>query len=139
MKRRRSAAVLAMTAIAGLAGCGSSGSDPAGVVQTYLHAFVNGDGQTACKKFTQQVATQLAQDAQQAGLGSTCAELITKGRNSLVGQQLQGLRRARVTAVSETGNTATVQVNANSRTVTVRLVKSGGTWLINQIPTPRSP
>ena len=133
-RRSLTAVCTAVIAVAGRVGCGGSGPGPAGVVQTYIHAFLAGDGQTACKQLTPQVANQLAQDAQQAGLTGSCAAVLTKGRNLLSGTQgAQALQNATYALATETGNTATVHVSANNRTVTIHLAKIGGNWYIDQV------
>lgn len=134
--RCRFSVAISATALAalGLAGCGS-GSDPASVVKTYFSAIAAGDGKTACAQLAPSAANQLAQVAQQAHLGSTCADVISKEAGQISAAAKQSLQNVKVTKTSTSGNAATVTATApapSNRTVSIHLSNAGGRWYINQ-------
>jgi hypothetical protein len=111
---------------AALGGCGG-GSDPQSVVTTYLNALANGDGKTACKQLDTAAVNKLIGSA---SAGQSCASLLSQVNKLLPASEKQALKNAKVTGSSTSGNTANVSLTINGRSRTVKLVKSGGNWVI---------
>jgi hypothetical protein len=124
-----------------LAGCGSGaaggGTDPSAVVKSYLNAFANGDGSTACSLLTPGARAQVLQGAKQfPQLGAkTCAQYVSKA-SSLTGSLKQTLSNATVGTASVSGNMATVSVSfkigGQTESLPIHLTMLGGRWYVNQ-------
>jgi hypothetical protein len=87
----------------------------------------NGDGTTACKQLDTAAVNKLIGSA---STGQSCAALLSQVNKLLPASEKQALKSAKVTASSTNGNTATVTLSINGKSRSVKLVKSGGNWVI---------
>ena len=116
-----------------LAGCGGGGgsdlSTPAAAAKTYLTGVGNGDGKAACSALAPQLQQQALASAKASGLNATsCPALFAQVRAHLSAAQRRRFTDAKITKVSQSGNTATVAIAGASSSPT--LTKTGGKWLI---------
>ena len=114
-------------------GCGGgSGSDlssPTATVKTYLTGVGKGDGKAACSALAPQLQQQAIASAKASGINaSSCPALFAQVRAHLSAAQRRRFTNARVTKVSQSGNTATVAIAGASSSPT--LSKTGAKWLI---------
>ncbi len=138
--------VSACLSAAALAGCG--GSTPpsnqqqiTGVLQSYLHAQVVGDGEAGCSVLTSTAQNQLISLVVKAGKGvitirPTCADAVGLVRVAAGASLLGALRSARVEKVQVSGTQATAKIvdGAQFPPQTVTLEKVGAAWKITGVP-----
>jgi len=137
--------VLAVALAAAVAGCGGAHKPTdqqqvKDVLQSYLRAQVDGDGQAACSLLTAGGQRQLIALVVKAGKGvittqPSCEDAVGLVR-AVAGQQLLGsLRNARIENVQVSGPRATALVVVGINTAQkVSLVKSGAAWKIAAVP-----
>jgi hypothetical protein len=106
-----------------LAGCGGDGpSDAEQVVDSYLQAIADGDGEKACEHLTEAVQRQLI-DAAPAELGAgDCPAAAEAIAGALTEQQRRQLRDTQYGEVTVDGDRATVPIQGGG---TVQLTKTG--------------
>jgi len=132
--RRRACILTVVVAAVLVAGCGG-GSDSDAVKSTvvgYYHALASDDGATACSLLS--ASARAPFDHFRKGI--SCAELLTaeaqRQVTPAVKSRLQGVK---VTNVAVTGQSASASVGAGrTRSSTVTLVKEGGNWKFQGIP-----
>lgn len=117
-----------------MAGCGGSG-DRGAVTQTvkdYLAALARGDGTTACAQLTGHEARLLlalitADDPETNP--TSCTDAVAKIAGDLGGNEAALLRDAKITAITISGDKATVILAG--ATASPRLIKTNGHWYID--------
>jgi hypothetical protein len=145
LRRGAIGAAIATVAIA-LTGCGDSGSSDEQTakqpVEDFGVALVRGDGEAACAQLTSKAQTSIrdlinkviAKAGKPGAQRGDCASAVTAlvGSRNIEPGAVEGIRNA-VDAmnVSVQGNTATGTVTAETKTLTVPLVRVEGKWLIS--------
>ena len=129
---RASRLTIALAAGVAISGCGGGGDDvssPAATTKTYLTAIGKGDGNAACSTLTPRLRQQAIASAKASGItASSCPALFAQVRAHLSATQRRRFVDAKVTKVTQTGDTATVTIAGASSSPTLSRV--GGKWLI---------
>jgi hypothetical protein len=149
------AAALALVPMA-FAGCGGSKSKSAGgtksesaevasVAHRYYAALASGNGSEFCSLLTGETREELIKEIQSVyriqgrqANNLTCPLVVKTLREGIRQDQIAGLKQAKVTVVSLSGNSATVSVTLSiagrSRATAVTLSKTAAGWLISKLP-----
>jgi len=119
-----------------LAACGGSGSSargassPAAAIKAYMTGVGTGNGGQACGALTTALQNRALSTARSQGIkASSCADLFSQVKAHMTSTQESDFLNAKVSNVSQSGNTATATVAGASAQPT--LTESGGKWLIN--------
>src|SRR5271165_2464439 len=138
----RPIAALAVGAVV-LAGCGgaSESEQVSSVVRRYHSAFAKGNASELCSLLTEQAKDELIEKLEAAvqNLGRpitvrTCPELVKYGHELLGQEKIAEIAKAKVTAVSISGGSATVNVTEISGPTQTKLRKTVAGWLISKLP-----
>ena len=116
-----------------VAGCGGGNSSslatPTATTKTYLTAVGDGNGDAACVALEPGFRQTTLSKARAQGIkANSCPELFRQVSAQLDSATRDKFKRARITAVSTSGDTATVTVADASDHP--RLVRTGSKWLI---------
>ena len=132
---RRATALLATAAVA-IAGCGggSSADDAKAAVQTYLNAFVDGDGAKACSLMTNSTRQQFVTRTKVLTKTTDCATAIEAIRTQAGQAAMGALKKVKFSAVKVKGDTATVKLTSGASSSTATLKKEGGGWKVSGVP-----
>ncbi|MEA2445350.1 MAG: hypothetical protein QOJ12_2642 [Thermoleophilales bacterium] len=102
-------------------------------VETYIAAFVRGDGYTACNGLTNTAREAVINAAGRVGAAS-CPDAFEKTRK-LGGREVTGVaRKIRVTNVSIANGRAKVTLNSAGLDSVAEVEKEGGKWKIASLP-----
>jgi hypothetical protein len=129
--RRTSTVFAAAIVAATVAACGSSShhDSPAPVVKTYLTALGNGNGARACGVLSAALQDQQVRLARAHRVKvSSCASALSALHARLPVYEQINLRGAKVTKVSQSGDTGVVTVAHYPNPI--KLHYSGGRWVI---------
>jgi hypothetical protein len=135
MSRTKLVGLFAVAALA-LAGCGGSSSsgDPKTVVQDYINAFADGDGGKACSLMTTPTRDQFVNRVATITKSKDCATSITTLSKQAGPRLLNALKKAKVGAVTITGDRAKVQLTSGANTTHTSLRKENGNWRVTGGP-----
>ena len=132
---RRCELVVGVVVLVALAGCGGDDeASPEDTVKTYFSAFLDGDGELACKQLTGEAKREAVDFANErlpeASIG-TCEDVIVELHKSFGEDEKATLSAPKVSTTPRkvTGDTARIEVRGT--TVTAELRRSGGLWLIS--------
>ena len=127
--------LVAGVVLVALAGCGDEAS-PEDTVKTYFNAFLDGDGELACKQLTGEAkreAVDFANKQLPEASIRTCEDAIVEQNKSRgedeKARNAYGPPKVHTTPRKVTGDTARIEVRGT--TVTAELRRSGGRWLIS--------
>jgi len=129
------AAVLALTLLFGIYGCGGSHSGPSGTVTKFIKAMQEGDIDTAWQLTPPNVRTNFMNSL--GGVDEAEAKTVLKQGGA---KARQSLRHWKVGEVEQNGNNATAVVtvytteNPEGVMQTVKLIKQGDRWFIDFRP-----
>ena len=128
--------VAALAGSIAVAGCGSSDSksDSQQItesVSAYATAFADGNGKLACQRFTERAKQEvIAQSKSLGGDFNTCQEAIKQIASIISSADKKDLRAIKVSKITITGNSATLQAGADN-SATTRMSKVDGKWLFD--------
>jgi hypothetical protein len=120
-----------------VAGPGGGGTDERAAVKktvdTYVAAFVKGDGKAVCDQLTETARDAVIVAAGRVG-GSDCITAVERS-HSLAGRKvIQLVRKIRVGKVDVKGSTARVTLRAGDQDSVAELEKVDGSWKIASLP-----
>lgn len=102
-------------------------------VETYIAAFVKGDGKTACDRLTNSAREAVINAAGRVGAGS-CPAAFERTRK-LGGREVRAVaRKIRVTKVKFTKGRAKVTLNSAGQDSIAEVEKEDGKWKIATLP-----
>jgi hypothetical protein len=102
-------------------------------VETYIAAFVRGDGNAACDRLTNTAREAVINAAGRVGAAS-CPDAFERTRR-LGGREVRGVaRKIRVTKVQITKGRAKVTLNSAGVDSIAEVEKEGGKWKIASLP-----
>jgi hypothetical protein len=138
---RRIASMLTIGVL--LTGCGSShetsspsdASSVRSVALSFIKASARGAGGMACGLMTSAAQRKTAGDARRLQLGNTCQAAIAEvGRRLRIAGAVSEVDDSKITALSITGDRATVTIETGGRSGPGYLRKIDGRWLIDNGP-----
>jgi spermidine/putrescine-binding protein len=133
----RATAILVAAALA-LAGCGGGSSGASdqvkSTVQSYIDAFVKGDGAKACSLMSDATRTQFVARVKLLTKTSDCAKAIQTIRAAAGAATTDALSKVKLTDVKVNGSTATVKLSSGANASTAHLQKQGGSWKVAGVP-----
>ena len=135
MPASRSLAVLCATvALAGCGGDGDKSRDEAkvkGTVDGLYDAFAAKDARKVCASLTEARQREIERQARIGGRGrGNCARTLSFAL-AFLGDQLKGLKSAKVTDVRVDGDKATATVDYRGKKGDLGLAKKDGDWLVS--------
>ena len=139
---RRASAILATAALAlgacgaTLAGCGGGGGedDVEATLNSYVDAFVDGDGAKACSLMSAQTRTQFTNRVKLITKTSDCGKSIETIRKQAGPTVLAALKKTEVSDVKVDGDTASAKLTSGANTSRAQLRKEGGEWRVTAVP-----
>lgn len=125
----------AIVSAVALAGCGGgAGDDAKFAVKTYVNAFVNGDGETACGLMTRSTRSQFVKRTKALTKTTDCPSAIEAIRTQAGQTALDALRKVKYSDVKVQGSTAQVKLTSGKSSTTATLLKEGGGWKVSGAP-----
>ena len=102
-------------------------------MQSYLNAFVRGDGDKACEQLTDTARSAVTSMSGTVG-AKTCAEAFVRTRDLGGPKVVDAVRRIKVHKVRIDGGTASVELRAGSQDSVAQLEHVGKGWKISSLP-----
>lgn len=112
---------------------GNSEAEIEKAVQTYVRAFVDGDGKAACDQLTDQARQAVTGMSRTVG-AKGCADAFERTREIGGPEVVQAARRIKVHKVRINGGTASVELRAGSQDSIAQLEHVGDHWKISSLP-----
>jgi hypothetical protein len=103
-------------------------------VQSYVNAFVDGDGDTACGLMTNATRRQFVKRTKPLTKTSDCAAAIEAIRTQAGQTALDALRKVKYSDVKVDGATAKVKLSSGKSSTTATLLKENGGWKVSGGP-----
>jgi hypothetical protein len=130
------AALATVAAAVAVAGCGGSGAedDAKFAVKSYVEAFVDGDGDTACGLMTRSTRSQFVKRTKPLTKTTDCAAAIEAIRTQAGQPALDALAKVKYSDVKVDGGTATVKLSAGKSSSTATLKLEDGAWKVSGVP-----
>ena len=112
---------------------GNSEAEIEKAVESYVQAFVKGDGKAACEQLTDGARDAVAGMSGRVG-GKGCADAFVRTRELGGDKVVEAARRIKVHKVRINGGTATVELRAGPQDSVAQLENVGEDWKISSLP-----
>lgn len=104
------------------------------VIVRYVGAFANADGATACALLTQESQQAFLNEVKDLSDATTCADAFSQVTGQVPESERVDFGRSEVTDVRVSGDSAVATLSLQGVANTVLLSRTGGRWLIANLP-----